>query len=109
MDYAGLVDDIDLAREKLQEAHASGFVVGLSGGIDRPSSPLCAKGSLQQYWPSGCPATVWKKTMRLHRWQAQALRLEWMTIDLSPVYDALLGALPKDRTWPVQISNPAYA
>jgi NAD+ synthase len=96
MDYARLAGEIVIwLREKLHQAHARGFVLGLSGGID--SAVVAA---LCKQTPSAQLLTLWMPCHSLSEDEefacmaAAAIGVDLKTIDLSPVYDALLSALP---------------
>jgi len=96
MDYARLAGEIVVwLREKLDQAHAKGFVVGLSGGID--SAVVAA---LCKQTPGAQLLTVWMPCYSLSedegfaRMAATAIGVDVVTIDLCPVYDAFLSALP---------------
>ena len=80
---------------RLHEACASGFVVGLSGGVDSAvTAALCRRTVGHAVLPVWMPCHSLTEDEEFARMAADALRLELMTVDLCPAYDALLEALP---------------
>ncbi|MBL7963073.1 MAG: NAD(+) synthase [Flavobacteriales bacterium] len=101
MNANGVIDHItDWLRDYCQANQQQGFVVGVSGGIDSAvTSALCARTGL----PTLCVE------MPIHQAHAQVVRAQehiaWLreqhpnvraeAVQLTPVFDALLAALPK--------------
>jgi len=82
-------------REYAARAGAQGYVLGLSGGIDSACvAGLCrravGKGVLAAWLP--CYSSAEDEAMS--RLVAGAFGLELVTVDLGPIYDAYLAALP---------------
>ncbi len=82
-------------REYVSAAGAKGLVVGLSGGVDSACTAALAKRAVGE--------AVLGVLMPCHsdpvdaeyaRLVAQALDIETLTVDLGPVYDGLVAALP---------------
>jgi NAD+ synthase len=96
MDYARLADEIAAwMRGKLSEAHATGFVIGLSGGVDSAAvAALCARAAGEHVLGVWMPCHSVPEDQRFAQMAAEALGLELNSVDLSPVYDAFLTALP---------------
>jgi NAD+ synthase len=96
MDYVRLVGEIVVwLREKLDQASAKGFVVGLSGGIDSAVVvSLCKQTLGAQLLTVWLPCYSLPEDEGFARMAATSIGVDLVTIDLSPVYDALLSALP---------------
>ena len=97
MDYARLADQIVAwMRNKLQDADAQGFVVGLSGGVDSATTAALSKraagDSVVGVW---MPCHSVPEDEVFARLAADVLRIELTTVDLCPVYDAFLASLPE--------------
>lgn len=93
---------VDWLRDYALQAKCRGFVIGVSGGIDSAvTSTLCARTGLELLCVE----------MPIHQDREQVTRavmhMAWLKenhpkvsrerVDLSPVYDSLLGALPKTK------------
>jgi NAD+ synthase len=91
-----LADDItkwlqDFARR----AGAKGYVVGLSGGIDSAcTAALCRRAVGPNALGALMPCHSQPEDAELAQLAARTFELETVIVDLSPVYDALLAALP---------------
>ena len=96
-DYAALADQIaDWLRHHRDTAGADRFVLGLSGGVD--SATVCALCTM-----AGGPASVLAAIMPSHSnptdaehaaLVARTFEVETVVVDLTPVTDAFLGAMP---------------
>ncbi len=100
-DYAALADEIaDWLRRQRDEAGADRFVLGLSGGIDSATvCALCVRASgpeavLGAIMPSHSNPTDAEHAALV----AQTFGVETVRVDLSPVTDALLAAVPRPAT-----------
>jgi NAD+ synthase len=96
MDYAKLANDIAAwMRAKLQEAHTRGFAIGLSGGIDSATVvALCKRAAGDEVLGAWMPCHSVPEDEAFARMAANALGIDLLTVDLCPVYDAFLAALP---------------
>ena len=96
MDYNGLVDEIaGWMRGKLQEAHAKGFVIGLSGGVDSATvAALCKRAAGEQVLGVWMPCHSVAEDEVFSKMVADGLGIKLSTVDLCAAYDALLEALP---------------
>ena len=97
MDYSRLADDIAAwMRDKLQEAGARGFVIGLSGGVDSTAvAALCKRAAGDEMLGIWMPCHSVPEDETFARMAAKALDVEVITVDLGAVYDAFLAALPQ--------------
>jgi NAD+ synthase len=96
MDYVVLADQItSWLQGKLEEAHASGFVVGLSGGIDSATTAALCKRAAGEVLVLWMPCESSAEDEQFACMAAEALELDLMTIDLCSPYDALLQELPE--------------
>ena len=102
MNIPGVIDHItDWLRDQCERTGQRGFVIGVSGGVDSAvTSALCARTGL----PTLCVE------MPIHQAHAQVQRAQdhitWLrerhanvrmeVVKLTPVFDALVTALPKD-------------
>ncbi len=82
-------------RERVEEAGAEGVVLGMSGGIDSSLTAVLAKkalgdGVLGVIMPCHSDST----DMEYARLVAAKFGIETEYVDLTPVFDRLLGALP---------------
>jgi NAD+ synthase len=99
-DYAALADEIaGWLRHHLRQAGAERFVLGLSGGVD--SATVCALCTM-----AAGPAAVLGAIMPSHSnptdaehaaLVARTFEVETVRVDLSPVTDAFLAAMPAPR------------
>ena len=96
MNYSQLAADIATwMRAKLQEAHARGFVVGLSGGMDSAATAaLCVRAAADQVLGVWMPCHSVPEDEAFARMAAEALGIELITVDLCAIYDTFMGALP---------------
>ncbi len=90
------IDDISLwIKEQVDNAGASGVVVGLSGGIDSAVVAALAQRSLgDNVLGLILPCHSHGRDAEDARLIADHLHLETSTIDLSPLYDSLIMILP---------------
>lgn len=97
MDYSALANDIaSWMRDKLAEAGADGYVIGLSGGIDSATTAaLCVRAAGEHVLGVWMPCHSVAEDERFSRVAAEALDIELVTVDLCATYDTLLEALPK--------------
>ncbi len=97
MDYLALADDLTLwLREQVQNAGLEGYAVGLSGGIDSAVSAALAVRAVgpQKVWSALLPCHSLEEDAAYARMVAEALGLTPVVVDLGPVFDALMAALP---------------
>jgi NAD+ synthase len=81
----------DVARR----AGATGYVVGLSGGIDSAcTAVLCRRAMGQHVLGALLPCHSEPHDAEMARLVAETFALETVTVDLGPAYDAMLSALP---------------
>jgi NAD+ synthase len=97
MDYDKLAEDIAAwMKGKLDASHTRGFVVGLSGGVDSATtaalSRRAAGGEVLGVW---IPCHSVAEDEAFARMAAEALGIDLLTVDLSPVYDAFMASLPE--------------
>ena len=97
MDYEKLAQEIAVwMYSRLELAGAKGFVLGLSGGIDSAvAAGLCKRASGDEVLGVWMPCHSVPEDERYARMTADALGIDLLTVDLSPVYDAFVAALPK--------------
>ena len=95
MDYIKLADEIAAwMRGKLKGARAKGFVIGLSGGVDSAATAaLCVRAAGDEVLGVWMPCHSIAEDEMYARTVAEALGINVITVDLSPVYDTFLGAL----------------
>jgi NAD+ synthase len=96
MDYEKLAQEIAVwMYSRLELAGAKGLVVGLSGGIDSAVtaglSKLAAGDEVLGVW---MPCHSVPEDEMYAQMAADALGIDLLTVDLSPVYDAFAAALP---------------
>jgi NAD+ synthase len=96
MDYDQLANDIaGWMHDKLREAGAEGFVIGLSGGVDSATvAGLCKRAAGQHVLGVWMPCHSIYEDEVFARMAAQALDVELVTVQLGPVYDLLIESLP---------------
>jgi NAD+ synthase len=96
MDYVVLADQIaSWLQDKLEEANASGFVVGLSGGIDSATTAALCRRADTAVLALWMPCESSAEDEQFARMAAESLELDLLTVDLCPPYDALLEELPE--------------
>ena len=82
-------------RDKVIESGAQGLVVGLSGGIDSACTAALAQRAVgKQVLGVLMPCYSAPADAEYARMAAEAFGLETVTVELGPVYDALMAALP---------------
>lgn len=80
--------------ERVRAASASGFVVGLSGGVDSALvAALASRAVPGRVWAYALPCRSAEADVRDAALVARHLALPFATIDLAPVEDAFLAAL----------------
>jgi NAD+ synthase len=83
-------------RDKLHEAGAEGYVIGLSGGIDSATTAvLCKRAAGDNVLGVWMPCYSVAEDERFSRMAAEALGIELTTVDLCAAYDTLLASLPE--------------
>jgi NAD+ synthase len=107
-DYADLADGIaGWLRARMTDAGASRLVVGLSGGID--SAVVCALCTMaagsSRVIAAILPIHSEATDLRDAESVARTFEVTTQTIDLGPVYDAFLTAMPNDRAPGLQDAN----
>lgn len=97
MDPAELANHIaSWLQDRLEEARASGFVVGLSGGIDSAvTAALCKRAAGSAVLALWMPCQSLPEDEQFAHSVANALQLELVTMDLCPAFDALMQELPQ--------------
>ena len=88
----------DWLKSKMEEAHAERFVFGLSGGIDSAVvAGLCARAvGPERVLPIIMPSSsIAEDAIEAHK-VADAFGLKTVTIDLTPVADAVFEAMPTE-------------
>ncbi len=97
MDYVKLADEIAMwMYARLEPAGAKGFVIGLSGGIDSAvTAALCRRAAGDEVLGVWMPCHSVSEDEKYARMAARALGLDLLTVDLGPVYDAFIAALPE--------------
>jgi NAD+ synthase len=82
-------------RDYAAQAGAKGYVVGLSGGIDSAcTAALCQRAVGHHAVGVLMPCHSQPEDSELARLVAHTFRLETVTVELGPAYDAILAALP---------------
>jgi NAD+ synthase len=82
-------------RDYAAQAGAKGYVVGLSGGIDSAcTAALCQRAVGHHAVGVLMPCHSQPEDLELARLLAHTFRLETVTVELGPAYDAILAALP---------------
>ncbi|HSJ58132.1 MAG TPA: NAD+ synthase [Anaerolineae bacterium] len=82
-------------RDYVDRAGASGYVLGLSGGIDSAvAAALCQRAVGDQVLGVLMPVRSLAEDAEMAHLVAAALDLETVTVDLGPAFDALVAALP---------------
>jgi NAD+ synthase len=82
-------------RDYAAQAEASGYVVGLSGGIDSAcTAVLCQRAVGDRVLGVLMPCHSAPDDAEMARLAADTFGLRTVTVDLAPSYDALLAALP---------------
>ena len=97
MDYEVLVESLVVwLQEYARQAQATGFVVGLSGGIDSATSAALAVRAVGVENVLGVllPCHSQPEDAAFASLAAESLGLEPLTVELSDAYDTLLTALP---------------
>jgi NAD+ synthase len=97
MDYTSLAESLVVwLREYARQAQMTGFVVGLSGGIDSAVSAALAVRAVGVENVLGVllPCHSQPEDAAFARLTAESLGLEHLTVELSATYDTLLAALP---------------
>lgn len=96
MDYKKLADEIVVwMYSKLEMAGAKGFVIGLSGGIDSAvTAALCKRAAGNDVLAVWMPCHSVPEDEVFSRMVAEAFGLDLLTVDLNPVFDAFIAALP---------------
>lgn len=96
MDYQKLADEIALwMYGRLELAGAKGFVVGLSGGIDSAvTAGLCKRAVGDEVLAVWMPCHSMPEDEVFSRMVAEAFDLHLLTVDLTPVFDCFMKALP---------------
>ncbi|MCD6344128.1 MAG: NAD+ synthase [Anaerolineae bacterium] len=97
MDYEVLAESLVVwLREYARQAQATGFVVGLSGGIDSATSAALAVRAVgvENVLGVWLPCHSQPEDVAFARLAAESLGLEPLTVELSETYDTLLAALP---------------
>ena len=97
MNYGTLAQEIvGWMQAKLREAGASGFVIGLSGGVDSAATAaLCTRAAPGEVLGAWLPCHSVSEDERYARMAAGALEIPLTTVDLCAAYDGLLAALPE--------------
>ena len=97
MDYNTLANDISAwMRDKLDQAGADGYVIGLSGGIDSATTAaLCKRVAGDDVLGVWMPCHSVAEDEQFSRLAAESLGIELITVDLCDVYDTFLAALPE--------------
>ncbi len=83
-------------RDYLETAGADGFVFGLSGGVDSATSAALAVRAVgtDRVLAALMPCHSQPEDLRLAQKVADTFGIPTVTIDLTPIYDALLATLP---------------
>ncbi len=85
-------------RERLNAACAKGFVFGLSGGVDSATAAALAVRAVgpERVLAALMPCHSQPEDATLGQLVADTFSIPTVTVDLTPVYDALISALPPD-------------
>lgn len=82
-------------REYAAQAGAKGYVVGLSGGIDSAcTAALCRRAMGENVLGVLLPCHSHLEDAQMARLVADTFGIQTVTVDLTPVYDTLMAALP---------------
>jgi NAD+ synthase len=97
MDYEKLAEQITTwMQNKLDQARAEGFVIGLSGGVDSATTAaLCKRVAGDEVLGVWMPCHSVPEDEQYARMAAKALDIELITVDLCATYDTFLDALPE--------------
>lgn len=97
MDYSALASEITVWMQALlAKAHADGYVIGLSGGVDSATTAaLCVRAAGDRVLGVWMPCHSVAEDEQFARLAAQALGIELVTVDLCDVYDTFLQSLPE--------------
>ena len=97
MDYEKLAQEISVwMYSRLELAGSKGFVVGLSGGIDSAvTAGLCKRAVGDEVLGVWMPCHSVPEDETYARMTAEVLGIDLLTVDLGPVYDAFVAALPE--------------
>ncbi|MEA3397598.1 MAG: NAD+ synthase, partial [Chloroflexota bacterium] len=114
MDYTSLAESLVVwLREYVRQAQLTGFVVGLSGGIDSAVSAALAVRAVgvENVLGAWLPCHSQPEDAAFARLTVESLGLEPLTVDLSATYDTLLVALSPGEVLgaPVQGNDMARA
>ncbi len=90
-------DRIQFIRHYIENAHAKGAIVGISGGIDSAvTAALCVKalgkGKVLGVWMPAYSSPVHEKDARA---LAESIDLHLEVVDVGPAFDAILGEIDK--------------
>ncbi|MCS7179118.1 MAG: NAD+ synthase [Anaerolineae bacterium] len=87
-------------REYLEAAGADGFVFGLSGGVDSAVTAALAVRAIGtgRVLAAIMPCYSQPDDVRLAHRVAETFAVPTITVDLSPIYDALIAILPPSET-----------
>ncbi|MEL6810240.1 MAG: NAD(+) synthase [Bacteroidota bacterium] len=91
---------VDWLKDYAQKAHMKGFVIGISGGIDSAvTSTLCARTGLEllclEMPIHQAPSQVSRAQNHIDWLQTNFDKVSTHTIDLTPVFDNFVDAVPK--------------
>ncbi len=82
-------------RDYAAQAGAQGYVVGLSGGIDSAcTAALCRRAVGEKVLGALLPCHSLPEDAQMAGLVAEAFGIQTVTVDLTPVYDTLVAALP---------------
>ena len=86
-------------RDYAARAGASGYILGLSGGIDSAcTTVLCQKAVGNHVLGVLMPCHSAPEDAAMARLVATTFGIQTLTVDLGPVYDTLMAALPSDTS-----------
>jgi len=96
--YLELADRIAAwLRSYAQRAGAEGYVLGLSGGVDSAVvGALCRRAVGDQTLGALMPCHSVPEDGQMARLAAEAFQIETVQVELGPVFDALLAAMPAE-------------